>query len=208
MPRTIGLTGNIATGKSTVAAILGELGARVVDADKVAHQVMAPPGPVFDAIVRAFGSEVVAPNGSIDRRKLGAIVFSDPAALRQLDAIVHPETSKAIRQLIATAPDAFLVVEAVKLIESGTYQACDAVWVCTCPPDQQIERLVTTRRLDYPEAERRVRAQSPVAAKLPYATEVIDTSGSLADTRWRVIAAWNRFTDSSGARSTPSDSSP
>src|SRR5580765_7417402 len=122
MARTIGLTGNVATGKSTVASILHELGARVIDADKVAHQVMAPPGLVFDAIVRAFGDDIVAANGSIDRRKLGAIVFSNPAALRRLDAIVHPETSKAIRKLIETATEPFLVVEAIKLIESGTYQ--------------------------------------------------------------------------------------
>lgn len=199
MTRTIGLTGNIASGKSTVASTLHELGARVIDADKVAHQVMAPPGPVFDAIVRAFGSAVVAANGTIDRRKLGAIVFSDPAALRRLDAIVHPMTNQAIRRLVSESTQSVVVVEAIKLIESGTYQTCDAIWVVNCRPDQQINRLVTMRGLEPEEAERRVRAQSPVSAKLAFATEVIDTSGSLADTRRAAVAAWARFTASPGA---------
>jgi dephospho-CoA kinase len=197
--RTIGLTGNIACGKSTVAVILRELGARIIDADKVAHSVMAPPGRVFDSIVREFGSSVVASDGSLDRRKLGAIVFKDPPALRRLDALVHPQTSAAIRKMVTDATESVVVVEAIKLIESGTYEVCDAVWVVTCRADQQIDRLVTSRGLETEEAERRVRAQSPASAKLPYATDVIDASGSLADTRQRVLAAWAKFTASPGA---------
>ena len=196
MARVIGLTGNIASGKSTIASLLQELGARIIDADKVAHQVMSPPGPVFDEIVRVFGPTVVAPDGTIDRRKLGAIVFSDPAALRRLDSTVHPSTGAAIRSLIAESGDAVVVIEAIKLIESGTYQTCDAVWVVSCPPDQQIDRLVTTRGFEPEEAECRVRAQSPLSAKLPFATDVIDTSGTLADTRRETLAAWKRFTTS------------
>src|SRR5437763_16320088 len=97
----IGLTGNIACGKSTVAKMLADLGAEIVDADKVAHQVMAPPGDVHRSIVDAFGSEVLAPDGSIDRRKLAAIVFEDPAKLQLLDRLVHPGTGAAIREIIA-----------------------------------------------------------------------------------------------------------
>src|SRR5438132_8529986 len=100
MARTIGLTGNIACGKSTVASILRELGAEVIDADRVARQIMAPPGAVFDSIVREFGPDVVAPDGSIDRRALGTIVFSDPVALRRLDRLVHPDTSERIRRMV------------------------------------------------------------------------------------------------------------
>src|SRR5258708_32065045 len=112
MARTIGLTGNIACGKSTVASILRELGAEVIDADKVAQQVMAPPGTVFDSIVREFGRDIVGPDGALDRKKLGAIVFSEPAALRRLDRLVHPYTSVAIRRMIETTTAPVVVVEA------------------------------------------------------------------------------------------------
>jgi len=193
MPYVIGLTGNIACGKTTVAAMLRELGAEIIDADKVAHQIMAPPGPVFDSLVREFGPEIVAANGSIDRKKLGQIVFGDPAALRRLDELVHPHTSSAIRHLIARSTSAVVVVEAIKLIESGTYRACDSVWIVTCEPRQQVERLVNLRGLGDAEAERRVRAQAPISTKLSYASVVIDASQSLADTRRQVVDAWQRF---------------
>ncbi|HLZ07761.1 MAG TPA: dephospho-CoA kinase [Chloroflexota bacterium] len=208
MTRTIGLTGNIACGKSTVASVLRELGAHVIDADKVAHAIMAPPGPVFRAIVHEFGRSVVAPDGSLDRRKLGGIVFSDASALRRLDAIVHSEVSATIRQEVAQATEDVVVVEAIKLIESGTLEICDAIWVVTCQPVQQIERLVGMRNLAPEDAEQRVRAQGPVSAKLAYATDVIDASGTLADTRQQVLAAWTRFTASPGATIAPSDSFP
>jgi dephospho-CoA kinase len=208
MARTIGLTGNIACGKSTVASVLRELGAHVIDADKVAHFAMAPPGPIFQAIVREFGRSIVAPDGSLDRRSLGSIVFSDPRALRRLDSIVHPEVNAAIRQEIAGATEPVVVVEAIKLIESGIHQICDAIWVVTCQPSQQIERLVGLRNLEPEDAERRIRAQAPASARLSYATDVIDASGTLADTRQQVLAAWSRFTALPGATTAPSDSFP
>ncbi len=193
MPRTIGLTGNIACGKSTVAAMLRDLGAEVIDADQVAHQVMAPPGPVFDAIVREFGPGILARDGTIDRRKLGAIVFADPVALRRLDQLVHPATSATLRGMAVTSTAPVVVIEAIKLVEAGTSRWCDEVWVVTCRREQQIERLMAQRGLDRADAERRVDAQTPVEAKLPYATTVIDASGTLADTRRQVLAAWQRF---------------
>jgi len=154
---------------------------------------MAPPGPVFDSVVREFGPGVVAPDGSLDRRRLAAIVFSDPAALRHLDQLVHPATSCYIRQLIQASGSAVVAVEAIKLIEAGTYRACDEIWVVTCTREQQTERLVIGRGLSAADAERRVAAQSPASEKTRYATVVIDASGTLADTRRQVLAAWRRF---------------
>ncbi len=189
----IGLTGNIGCGKSTVATMLRELGAEIIDADTVAHQVMAPPGPVYDSIVREFGREILAPDGSIDRRKLGQIVFADPAALRRLDSLVHPATSTTIRQMIATSSARVVVVEAIKLIEAGTYRVCNSVWIVTCTREQQIQRLVAERGLSREDAERRVNAQEPIEAKLSYADVVIDNSGRLEDTRRQVLDAWKRL---------------
>ncbi|HEX5415619.1 MAG TPA: dephospho-CoA kinase [Chloroflexota bacterium] len=192
LPYIIGLTGNIACGKSTVAEVLREHGATVIDADKVAHQVMAPPGPVFDALLADFGQGILTPEGQIDRKKLGAIVFANPAALRRLDQIVHPATSAAIRQLAAGAAEPVVVVEAIKLIEAGTYRICDSVWVVTCTREQQNERLIAKRGLSPADAERRVAAQANPAEKLAYANVVIDASGTLADTRRQVDEAWDR----------------
>lgn len=189
-PLVIGLTGNIGCGKSTVAGMLAELGAEVIDADKVAHAVMAPPGPVYDAIVRAFGPGVVAPDGSLDRRALGRIVFGDPAALRLLDSLVHPATTAAIQQLIADSRAEVVVVEAIKLIESGLDRICDSVWLVTCSRDQQIERLTVGRGLSVEDAERRIDAQTPASEKLPFANVVIDNRGTIDETRGRVLDAW------------------
>jgi dephospho-CoA kinase len=193
--KVIGLTGNIACGKSTVASILCDLGAEVIDADVVARQVMTAPSPVFDAIVREFGTEVIAPNGQLDRPKLAAIVFSDPAALRRLDQLVHPTTSGAIRQRIAASSSPVIVVEAIKLLEAGTDRVCNEVWIVNCQREQQIDRLVGLRGLSYADAEKRVAAQVPVKDKLTRADVVIDASGSLADTRHQVVREWKRFVE-------------
>ena len=191
MPIVIGLTGNIACGKSTVAAILTQHGAQVIDADQVAHLVMKPPGPVFTAIVQEFGPGIVAPDGTIDRRALGRIVFSDSTKLRRLDQLVHPVTSRVIREMIATSVARVVVVEAIKLIEAGTNRICDAVWIVICPREQQIRRLVASRGLTPEDAERRIDAQTPIAEKLHYASAVIDNSGSLEDLHRQVQTAWD-----------------
>jgi dephospho-CoA kinase len=193
MPYVIGLTGNIACGKSTVAAMLRELGAEIIDADKVAHAVMAPGGPAYGPVVQAFGPEIVAADGAIDRRKLGAIVFSDPVKLRLLDQLVHPHTTTAIRAMIKASSARVIVVEAIKLIEAGTYQVCDSVWVVACEPIQQVERLMAGRGLSREESERRIRAQSPTAEKIPFATVVIDTTTTVEETRRLVLDAWRRL---------------
>lgn len=202
-PYLIGLTGGIACGKSTVIAMLAALGARTVDADRVTHRVQQPGTPVFRQIVAAFGQGVVAPNGALDRRRLGALVFGDPARLRQLEQIVHPAVRAEIRGFIEEAARGggyatrlgalarpVVVIDAIKLIEAGWVEECDQVWVVTCPEAQQVERLMTTRGMSEAEARQRIAAQPPQASRLPYATVVIDNGGVQAATRAQVDAAW------------------
>jgi dephospho-CoA kinase len=184
------LTGNIATGKSTVAAMLAERGAAVIDADKVAHQIMRRGSEVYDQIVSAFGPEVVGADGEIDRGRLGRTVFSDPRSLRRLEEIVHPMVGVEVRRRIAEAKPFVVVIEAIKLIESGLHQICQALWVTTCPPEQQIRRLMNERSLASEDAGLRVAAQPPQAEKVSLADVVIDTSGDIAQTQRQVEAAW------------------
>jgi len=197
-PLLIGLTGNIGTGKSTVARMLAELGAETIDADKVAHAVMRAGTPAHARIVEAFGSGVVGHDGEIDRAWLGALVFADPAALARLEAIVHPATMEVIHRRINATPAAVVVVEAIKLIEVGMADACDSVWVTTCRPDQQIHRIMGGRGLSRAKAERRVQAQPPQEEKIARADVVIDTSCALSRTRAQVWAAWKRLTGEAG----------
>ena len=191
----IGITGNIGTGKSVVAGMLSELGAQVIDADKVAHEVMRSGTCVHARIIKAFGPEIMASDGEIDRSRLGTIVFADPALLARLESIVHPATIEAIGQRVAATGTGVIVVEAIKLIESGMADACDSVWVPTCRPEQQICRIVA-RGLNLADAEQRLRAQPPQDDKVACADVVIDNSGSLCQTRKQVEAAWARLVGS------------
>ena len=191
-PLVIGLTGNIATGKSTVARMLADLGADTIDADRVAHRVMRPGTPAHAAIVETYGQGVLAEDGGVDRKRLGDIVFADPQALRCLETIVHPATISAIRRRIEVTPAAVVVIEAIKLFEAGIAEACDSVWVTVCRPEQQIDRLVAGRNLSREEARQRVEAQRPQEERAALADVVIDNSGSLDATRDQVVAAWSR----------------
>jgi dephospho-CoA kinase len=186
----IGLTGNIATGKSTVAAMLAELGATVIDADQAAHLVMRRGGEVYDQIVATFGPGVVGADGEIDRARLGHIVFGDPAMLRSLEQIVHPAVGVEVGRRITQATTAVVVVEAIKLIEAGWHHMCQALWVTTCRSEQQVERLRQERAQSFAEARRRVNAQPPQSQKIVLADVVIDTSGDVMETRRQVEAAW------------------
>jgi len=189
----IGLTGNIATGKSLVAQMLAEVGARVIDADQVAHAVMLPGGAAYGAVVEAFGSDILSEtdaDGTIDRAKLGAIVFRDPVALRRLEQAVHPATVAAVNRLIAAAAERVVVVEAIKLIEADMHRRYDALWVVTAPREVQIARLMAIRGLSQAEATLRVDAQPPQAEKAALADLVIVNDGSVADLRLKVEAAW------------------
>ncbi len=189
-PLLIGLTGNIATGKSTVARMLADLGAETIDADEVAHEVMRAGSPVHTQIVAAFGPEVLAPDGEIDRKRLGAIVFADAAALARLEALVHPAVIAEVGRRIAASTAPAVVVEAIKLIESGMAAGCDSVWVTVCRQEQQIRRLMAGRKMSRAEARQRVQAQPPQEAKIARADVVIDTGETLAQTRAQVWAAW------------------
>jgi dephospho-CoA kinase len=186
----IGLTGNIATGKSTVAAILSELGATVIDADKIVHHLMWRGSELHEKVVAAFGRDVVGTDGEIDRKRLGRIVFSNPAELRRLEKVVHPAAAVEVRQRVENAETAVVVIEAIKLIEAGWHRVCQALWVTTCPAEHQIDRLMKGRSLSYKEAQQRVTAQPPQIEKVRLADVVIDTSGDLAETRRQVEVAW------------------
>jgi dephospho-CoA kinase len=211
----IGLTGNIACGKSTVLDLLRERGAQVLDADRVTHELQAPGQPVYHAIVAEFGPAILsAPAGPIDRRALGAIVFADPAALRRLEQIVHPAVRERItawlesvansdrrsatgsaeatisQSPIANPQSRIAVIDAIKLLEGGWKQICDAIWVVTCTPEQQLERLISTRGMRHDEALARIAAQPPQADKVAQADVVIDNSGAIEATRRQVAAAW------------------
>jgi dephospho-CoA kinase len=190
-PYRIGLTGNIATGKSTVARMLSDLGAERIDADRVAHEMMAPGGPAYDAVIEDFGREVVADDGTIDRQALGAIVFNDAQALARLEADVHPPTIAEVNRRIARSDAPVVVVEAIKLLESGMAEHYNAIWVTMCSRDEQIERLMADRGLSRSEAERRVDVQPPPSEKIARADVVIDTSQTLDETRAQIRAAWD-----------------
>jgi dephospho-CoA kinase len=195
----IGITGPIGCGKSTVASWLGELGAVVIDADQVAREVTPPGSAELEAVVEAFGRGVLRADGSLDRAALGRIVFADPAALAQLEAIVHPAVRPRILGLLADAERAgapAVVVEAIKLVEGGLAELCDEVWLITCDPEAQRSRLARRASTagmtpDTTDVDARIAAQGDLVSRLtPYATRVLDTSGSIAESRSRVHSAW------------------
>lgn len=190
----IGLTGPIGCGKSTVASWLGErAGVVVIDADQVARDVLEPGQPALVAVIARFGSGLIGPDGSLDRAALGRVVFADPAALRDLEAIVHPAVRPRILAAIAQAAAegvVAVVIEAIKLVEGGLAALCDEIWLVTCDPAVQRERVVG-RGTEPADAERRIAAQSDLTERLRLAaTRVIDTSGTLADTRAIVADAY------------------
>jgi dephospho-CoA kinase len=192
-PFVIGVTGNIACGKSTVLQVLARLGALAIDTDLVYHALIAPGEPLNQALVDAFGPAIRSANGEIDRRALGALVFSDPAALANLDRLTHPAVRAAVMERIATCTSAVVAVDAVKLVESGFADFCDEVWVVTCEPEQQRARLMRRNGLSAEEAVRRIAAQPPLAPKLARATAVIDNRGREADTAAQVEQRWRQL---------------
>lgn len=196
---TIGLTGNIATGKSTVARMLADLGAYAIDADGLVHELMDAGTDVSRAIATRFGPGVVGPGGAIDRAALGAIVFSDAAALADLERIVHPPVVALTLRLLAKSTAPVRVVEAIKLLEAQMHRYCDAVWVVVAPRHQQVTRLMGTRGLSRQEAERRIDAQPPAAAKVAQADVIIDNSGSLDETHAQVLRAWRAIPEAGAA---------
>jgi len=187
----LGLTGGIASGKSAVAAMLRELGFSVLDADSLAHKLIEPGQPAYEEVLREFGSAITDGQRRVDRAKLAALVFADRAKLDRLNAIVHPRVAEVVFQQFeqwarqGTRDAAF--VEAALLIESGIHKNLDGLVVAWCRPEQQLERLAA-RGLSEAEARRRIAAQMPVEEKLRLATEKIDCSGALEQTRRQVEA--------------------
>lgn len=195
MPSVLGLTGNIASGKTTIGLMLLELGATVyVDADHVVHELYLPGQPLVAKLVEAFGPSILAAEGGVDRRVLGQLVFADTEKLRRLESIVHPAVQLAlIAKMRAMPPDGIGVLDAVKLVESGYAPLCHGLWLVICPPEIQLRRLMETRDFTEEEARLRLNAQPPLDEKRELATEIIDNSGSLDDLRRQVSAAWTRY---------------
>lgn len=193
MPYIIGLTGNIACGKSTVLRWLRQLGADTIDADEVAHQVMEPGGAVYRQVESAFGPGVIDASSRIDRQRLAQIVFSQPEMLARLERIVHPAVKATIDRMVEESNARVVVIDAIKLLESNISVRCDSIWVVTCDPEQQLERLTRGRGMRSDEAELRIKAQPPQAAKIERADLVIDNSGPVEATRLQVEGAWGRL---------------
>lgn len=189
-PFVIGLTGNIASGKSLVTLILAELGAEVIDADQVARDCLVGGSSAAAAVAERFGPGVLDPDGTLDRRALGRVVFSDPVALADLEAIVHPPTRQQILSRLRQSEGSVVVIEAIKLLESPLMSEVDSVWVVTAPRERRIERLAE-RGLSLEEAHQRVDAQSPEAAKVERADVVIGNDGTKEDLRQQVTRAWS-----------------
>lgn len=197
--RIIGLTGGIAAGKSTVSRRWAEHGAVVVDADQLARQAVAPGSPGLARVAERFGTDVLAPDGSLDRPALGRIVFADAAARKDLEGITHPEVwrlaQEAFDDAAAADPDAVVVYDVPLLAEARGSRPIrfDAVVVVDAPAAQRVERLVEHRGTDRAEAERRVAAQASDAERLALADHVVDATGSLADTLRSADEVWQRI---------------
>ena len=194
--RVIGLTGGIASGKSTTARLLRELGARIVDADQLARDIVAPGQPALAEIVRAFGAEVLTPEGTLDRKRLGAIVFADADKRRTLNAITHPRIAQLTQERLAGLAQEGLpvaVYEAALLVENGAHHALDGLIVTSCDEATQLARLTGRDGLTEAEARARVAAQLPLADKVAAADWVIDTCGPVAETQKQVAKVWDEI---------------
>ena len=185
-PFILGLTGNIASGKSYVLSYLARHGAKTIDADLVAQQCYLPGKPAYYALIARFGKDIVQPDGQIDRDALGKIVFADPAQLQALEAIVHPATTNAIDALIneaqTTKNTKLIVIEAIKLFESKLAQQCDATWVTIADNETRLMRLIQGRGMDPISAAKRLNSQSPQEDKVKLADFVIHTDGTFEET--------------------------
>jgi dephospho-CoA kinase len=194
--KTIGLTGGIAAGKSTVAQILTDLGYPVVSADTIAHRIMEPGMPAYREIVRRFGAEILGPGKVIDRKRLGRIVFQNPDLRRVLEKIIHPEVSAAIGQAKKTAQQegkSLFVAEVPLLFEAGMEADFDFVWVVTVDAEEQFRRLTARDRLSAQEAGWRLAAQYPMEVKIAKADVVIDNSNGYPELQEQVVNIVNRL---------------
>jgi len=195
--KVIGLTGGMGSGKSTVSAILRELGARVLDADRVGHELYRPGTPVWEEVVAAFGKGILKPDGEIDRPKLGAIVFGDPSALKRLNEIMHPRMFQRMREVLEEwrreGAVEVAVLEAAILFEANWTPLVDEVWVTIASEDTVVERL-KAKGFSPEQVRARLRSQMPVEEKARRAQVVIRNDGSLEELRRQVEVEWRRLT--------------
>jgi dephospho-CoA kinase len=192
-----GLTGSIATGKSTVSAFLEDAGAVIVDADKIARDVVQHGQPAWQDIVNHFGRTILLPDGEINRPRLGDIIFNDPEQKKILNAIVHPrvtaETTARLEDIEKSCPNAVVILDIPLLVETETRRDFDEIIVVYVPEALQIQRLMARDSLTHEQALARIRSQMPIEEKKRHATVVIDNSGSREETRIQTIAAYNRL---------------
>ncbi len=188
----IGLTGNIGTGKTVVRRMLEHLGAYTIDADALSHRAMAKGAPGYQPILEIFGKWILDGESEINRKKLGDIVFRDPAALEHLEGIIHPLVQKAVNVLIKRAGQPVVVIEAIKLLEGDLRKICDTIWVTYAPQVVQIERLTRKRNISREEALQRINAQAPQNEKVAAANIVIRNIGSYDDLWDQVSQAWKK----------------
>lgn len=189
----LGLTGNIACGKSAVVNMLAKRGATTIDADTLVHKIQQPDGIAYQPIIAEFGKDILTggEGSPIDRKKLGSIVFADKAALRRLEFITHPLVRVELLQSIANATSQLVVLDAIKLLENRLDSGCDGVWVVTCSPEVQVERLMARNNFTREEALLRINAQTPQEEKIARANYLINNSGSLEDTEKQVEKGWS-----------------
>jgi dephospho-CoA kinase len=197
-----GLTGSIATGKSTVSGILKELGAFIVDADRAAHEVVLPGTKAWNEIVRIFGKEILQKSGEIDRERLGRIIFNDSAMRSILEEVVHPEVMRAMDEQIGSiksgSPDAVVILDVPLLIETGMHKGVGEVIVVYCPEAMQITRLMVRDKISREDALAKVRAQISIEEKRRFASLLIDNSASRDNTRIQVEDLYVRLKEKGG----------
>ncbi len=186
----VGLTGNIASGKSHVSSVFAELGAQIIDADIIAHELFAPGTATYAKVVQAFGSPILLPDGTIDRKSLGNIVFHQPEQRLRLNALVHPDVvAEVLRRTFALAKQGFdgiVIVDAALMVESGFYRSQDCLVVVFCDPTLQLARVMNRCGISEDEARLRIEAQMPAAEKIRLADYTIDTSGTYSSTREQI----------------------
>ena len=186
----IGLTGGIGTGKSEVARILEEIGAYIIDADRLGHSAYLPHSEIWEEVVKEFGDGVLLPDEEIDRKKLGSIVFNDPVQLAKLNEIMHPRMGKMVANLIEGADAEVVVVEAALLLEAGWDALVDEVWCTGASEDIVIDRLKARNGLDKEEAQKRIKAQMSVDERKSRSQVMIENNGDLAQLTAVIEQIW------------------
>jgi dephospho-CoA kinase len=193
----VGLTGSIGVGKSFVSGVLAELGCRVLDADETAREVVKPGSPALRDVVAAFGTGMIRDDGSLDRPKLGAVVFTDSDKRAELNSILHPyiiaKQDERLRELEAIDPEGIAIVDAALMIESGGYKRFDKVIVVHCRPDVQLKRVMARNNLSREEAEKRIGAQMSQEEKMKFADYLIDTSDGFEPARERAEKVYSEL---------------